>query len=138
MAKTKADYEAEGARAFAMRKSKGELSPHKTSETAMTWQQKAWRIGYENAASKAKAADPEVRAQWPKVLGVDHGRGFLASMVPSILERADKLPPAQGAHVTHMAKQLLTETNTFRAMRLQMKCLVHINKNTRVPLCASI
>lgn len=136
MAKTKANYEAEGARAFAMRKSKGELSPHKTSETAMTWQQKAWRIGYENAASKAKSA--EAHAAQPKVLGIDHGRGFLASMVPSILERADKLPPAQGAHVTHMAKQLLTETNTFRAMRLQLKCLVHINKNTRVPLCASI
>lgn len=134
MAKTKADYEADGARAFHAGQ---KISPHKTVETAMTWQQKAWRTGYKNADNKAKAADPEVRAQWPKVLGADRGRGFLASFVPGILERAEKLPPAQCAHVTHMANQLLTETGAFRAMRLQMKCLVHINKHTRVPLCAS-
>lgn len=137
MAKTKADYEAEGARAFAMRKSKGELSPHKTSDTAMTWQQKAWLIVYENAASKAKSAEAHAATKAAAV-GIDMGRGFLARYVPDILTKASKLPAAQGGHVTHMAKQLLTETDVFRAQRLQTKCMIHIAKHSRVALCASI
>lgn len=150
MAKSKADYQAEGA-AIAARVIAGELSGYRFDNDRSSWQQAAFRDGYENAmrdaAEKKAAMQIMCDGEAARTARDDGGCLTFASVAAQVIERKQSAPqrvePARNprsvksgsqafdarySHIACLRADADKETNPARAARLRAKVNVIMSR----------